>query len=226
MNTIDPFSQKSIMLSFLRRKEHLIPAIQDIIPSRLNCIFLNKKHVPSAANRIYSSSLHYNETLNNLQTKIGSVISLQLHALQTQGIQYNRHGAERHRRPCQPWSQEANCRNGNTNHVVSECPEQVLFDVPHRAPAHLNRICNAVQSPRINVISADGHIRSCSDRHPNIRCSECRRIINAVTYHRDFQATLLKFLHFPPYPPAEPQPVLYQSLPVLLQRELFAHCLP
>lgn len=71
------------MLSLLRRKEHLIPTIQAYFLAT-QLYFSQQKTRSAAANRVFIHP-HFidNEVLNISPNKSRSVISLQLHALQT-----------------------------------------------------------------------------------------------------------------------------------------------
>ena len=83
-------------------------------------------------------------------------------------------------------------RQGDTDCIIEECPEQILVDVAKRCAAEPDRRGNIGQAAvhQHNVGAVDGDIGSRADGDANIRPCESRGIVDAVAHHGHLAAPL------------------------------------
>ena len=125
---------------------------------------------------------------------------------QAQCVHYHEKAAQAHRRRPKHRAQlpvecriEHTCSQRNSTCIIEERPEQVFLDVADHRFAQADR-CHHIQQVifhQHHVRALDRHVRSRSDGDSHIGPCQCRRIVHAVSDHRNLSSFTLKSCNFP-----------------------------
>ena len=78
-------------------------------------------------------------------------------------------------------------RRRHQEHIVDECPEEILQNVPigRTAQTYRRRDIRETALHQHHIRRVDGHIRARTDCNADVGASQCRRIVDAVADHGD-----------------------------------------
>src|SRR5216683_7604302 len=131
-------------------------------------------------------------------------MSLERRFSQAQSVGNHGYRAEAHRRAREHRTQqpsenriENSGSDRNSNHIVQKCKSKILLDVANGGAAQFSRSHDSAQVTleKSDARTFNRHIRSRAHGYAHVRRSQCRRVIDAITRHRDYAAFVLQFLY-------------------------------
>src|SRR5512138_443485 len=112
-------------------------------------------------------------------------------------IEHDRDRAQRHADGRDPWRYESDRGERKRAEIVSGGPNEVLPRDAHRAPRGFDcaRQRSQLLADEYDISGSQRKRSAATDRDGDVRRAEYRRVVDAITLHRQVRAVALQVLH-------------------------------